>query len=107
MSDIVLTDQNFKKEVLESEKPILVDFWAVWCGPCRAQDPILEEIGKSFSEKASIAKLNVDENPATAEQYGVMSIPTLMIFKGGQLVKQFVGVQSKETLTSELNKAMN
>lgn len=107
MADVVVTDANFQKEVLQSDKPILVDFWAVWCGPCRMQDPILEEVAKAVEGKAKIGKLNVDENPHSAQQYGVMSIPTLIVFKGGTVVKQFIGVQSKETLLGELNKLTN
>lgn len=107
MADVAFTDQNFQDDVLKSDKPVLVDFWAEWCGPCRMQGPIVDELATEFSGKAVIGKLNVDENMNTAQQYGVMSIPTLMIFKGGQMVKQYVGVQSKETLTSELNKLVN
>lgn len=107
MADVTFTDQNFEHDVLKSDKPVLVDFWAEWCGPCRMQGPIIEEVAKDFSGKAVIGKLNVDENMKSAQQYGVMSIPTLMIFKGGQMVKQYVGVQSKETLTAELNKLVN
>jgi len=107
MSDIILTDANFDQEVLKADKPVLVDFWAVWCGPCQTQGPILEEVAKLMEGKAKVGKVNVDENPQSAGKYGVMSIPTLMIFKGGTVVKQFVGVQSKETLISELNKVLN
>jgi thioredoxin 1 len=107
MADITLTDDNFNKEVMESGKPVLVDFWAVWCGPCRVQDPILEEVGKALGSKVVVGKLNVDENPATAQKFGIMSIPTLMIFKNGKVVKQFIGVQSKDTLTNELNSLSN
>ncbi len=107
MSDVVITDDNFDAEVLKSTKPVLVDFWAVWCGPCQMQNPILEEIVKEIDGKVKIGKLNVDENPNTAQKYMVMSIPTLMIFKNGTVVKQFIGVQSKETLLGELNKLTN
>jgi len=107
MSDITITDANFDNEVLKSTKPVLVDFWAVWCGPCQMQGPIVEEVAKSMDGKALVGKVNVDENPASAQKFGIMSIPTLMIFKGGTVVKQFVGVQSKETLLSELNKLIN
>jgi thioredoxin 1 len=107
MADVVVTDQNFEGDVLKSDKPVLVDFWAPWCGPCRMQGPIVEEVAKDVAGKAVIGKMNVDENPETAEKYGIMSIPTIMIFKGGTVVKQFVGVQSKDTLMSELNKLSN
>ena len=101
------TDSNFEQEVLKNDKPVLVDFWAVWCGPCQMQGPIVEEIAKDFAGKAKVGKMNVDENPSVPQKFGIMSIPTLMIFKGGQVVKQFVGVQSKATLTAELNKLLN
>ena len=105
MADV--TDQNFESDALKSDKPVLVDFWAVWCGPCQVQGPIVEDVAASMGDKAKILKLNVDENPATAQKYGIMSIPTLMIFKNGLVVKQFIGVQSKDTLLSELNKLTN
>lgn len=107
MADITITDANFDAEVLKSTTPVLVDFWAVWCGPCQMQGPIVEEVATALAGKAKVGKLNVDENPQMAQKYSVMSIPTLMIFKGGMVVKQFVGVQSKETLVSELNKLAN
>lgn len=107
MSDITITDANFETEVLKSDKPVLVDFWAVWCGPCQMQGPIVEEVAKDLSGKAVVGKMNVDENPAVAQKFGIMSIPTLMIFKGGAVVKQFIGVQSKEALMSELSKLTN
>ncbi|MBI5614383.1 thioredoxin [Candidatus Gottesmanbacteria bacterium] len=107
MADIILTDANFDTEVLKSTKPVLVDFWAVWCGPCRVLGPIVEEVAKDIEGKAVIGKVNVDENPTVSQKYGIMSIPTIMIFKGGQVVKQFIGVQSKEVLVSELKKLMN
>ncbi len=102
-----VTDQSFESEVLKSDKPVLVDFWAVWCGPCQVQGPIVEDVAQTVGEKAKVLKLNVDENPMYAQQYGVMSIPTLMIFKNGTVAKQFIGVTSKDTLVSELNKLAN
>ena len=107
MADMVITDQNFESEVLKSAKPVLVDFWAVWCGPCQMQGPIVEDVAKAIAEKAVVGKLNVDENPRMAQKYGVMSIPTLIVFKSGTVVKQFIGVQSKEVLLRELNKLIN
>jgi thioredoxin 1 len=92
--------------VEKATQPVLVDFWAVWCGPCQMQGPIVEEVAKQMDGKAMVGKLNVDENPVISQKYGIMSIPTLIIFKGGQPVKQFVGVQSKDTLVSELNKLL-
>ena len=104
--DIVLTDKNFDVEVLKADKPVLVDFWAPRCGPCRMQGPIVEEVARQLAGKFKVGKVNVDENPKMAGAYNVMSIPTIIIFKGGKPVKQFVGVQSKETLVSELNKVL-
>jgi thioredoxin 1 len=97
------TDANFEEEVLkESEKPVLVDFWAPWCGPCQMMGPILDELSTEVENFAKVGKVNVDENPETAGQYQVMSIPTLIIFKDGKPAKQMTGVQSKEALTEEL-----
>lgn len=103
MTDIQITDQTFEQTVLKSDKPVLVDFWAVWCGPCQMQGPIVEEVAKDMEGKAVVGKVNVDENPGSAGKYGVMSIPTLIIFKAGQPVKQMVGVQSKEVLINALS----
>ena len=107
MADIVITDKNFDSEVLGSTKPVLVDFWAVWCGPCIVQGPIVEEVAQAMAGRAKVGKLNVDQNPNIAQKYMVMSIPTIMIFKSGTVVKQFIGVTSKEMLLSELNKLIN
>jgi len=104
--DTVFTDANFDVEVLQSKIPVLVDFWAVWCGPCQMQEPIVKEVATAMAGKAKVGKINVDENPQLAQKYNVMSIPTLMIFKGKTVVKQFVGVQSKEILLGELNKLL-
>lgn len=106
MSEVTLTDKNFDEEVTKSAIPVLVDFWAVWCGPCQMQMPILEEITNEYEGKVKVGKLNVDENPAAASKYQVMSIPTLMIFKDGNMVKQMMGVQSKETLIEEFKKVL-
>jgi thioredoxin 1 len=107
MADITITDANFDETVLKSDKPVLVDFWAVWCGPCQMQGPIVEEVAEEMAGKAVVGKINVDENSVSAQKFNVMSIPTLMIFKNGTVVKQFVGVQSKDALVSELNRLAN
>lgn len=100
--EMEFNDQNFDQEVIKSEKPVLVDFWAPWCGPCQIMGPIIEELAKEMGEKAKIGKINVDENGETASAYGIMSIPALKIFKGGKVVKEFVGVQSMANLKKEL-----
>lgn len=104
MSEVTLTDQNFKEEVLKNDGPVLVDFWAPWCGPCRVVGPVVEAIAKDYEGKAKVGKLNVDENKATAQKYGVMSIPTLGFFKGGEMVDQMIGVQAKEAISEHLDK---
>jgi len=104
MSEVKLTDQSFEAEVIKNDQPVLVDFWAEWCGPCKMQGPIVEELAKEFEGKAKVAKLEVDQNPQMAQQYGVMSIPTIAIFKGGEIVWQGVGLQQKDALAEELKK---
>lgn len=103
MSEITLTDANFDSEVLKSQTPVLVDFWAPWCGPCQMMGPIVEEISTEVAG-AKVGKLNVDENGITAGQYKVMSIPTFLVFKGGQVVDQMVGGVPKEKLKAMLEK---
>jgi len=98
------TDQNFEEEVLKSDVPALVDFWAPWCGPCQMMGPITDELAKEFGDKAKVGKLNVEDNKDMSSQYGIMSIPAIKIFKNGEVVKEFVGVQNKETLAEELKK---
>ncbi|HRY82313.1 MAG TPA: thioredoxin [Candidatus Moranbacteria bacterium] len=102
--EIIFTDQNFEAEVIKSAVPVLVDFWAPWCGPCQMMGPIIEELAKEMGDKFKIGKLNVDENSKVAQDFSIMSIPNIMIFKNGKMVKQFVGVQSKEALKEELEK---
>jgi len=97
-----VTDATFTADVLEHDKPILVDFWAEWCGPCRQVSPILEEIAGEHADKITVVKLNVDENPVTAAEYGVISIPTLNVYKGGQVVKTIVGAKPKALLLKDL-----
>ncbi len=99
----VFTDQNFDSEVLKSELPVLVDFFAVWCGPCQMMAPTIEEIAKELEGKVKVGKLNVDESQQTAGQYGVMSIPTLILFKGGKAAKTIVGFRSKEEIIKEIS----
>jgi len=102
MEIVHLTDSNFKKEVLESDLPVLVDFWATWCGPCRMIAPIVEELAKEFDRKIKVGKVDVDSNPNIAGQFGIMSIPTLMFFKTGKVMEQVVGALSKADLKKKI-----
>ena len=97
-------DQNFEKEVLEAskEKPVLVDFFASWCGPCKLQGPIIDEVAEAIGDKASVGKMNTEEEPETSQKYGVMSIPNILIFRNGEIVENLVGLQNKEELISKL-----
>lgn len=99
---IIVTDDTFEKTVLNADLPTIVDFWAVWCGPCKMIAPVLEEIAKEYDGKIVIAKLDVDHNGQSAMQYGVMSIPTLIIFKGGQAVERIVGFMPKAKLLAKI-----
>ncbi len=102
MAILHFTDSNFKKEVLESDLPVLVDFWAEWCGPCRMVSPIIEELAREYDKKIRIGKINIDENPRTPTHYGVMSIPMLMFFKKGRVANQSVGALSKTELKKKI-----
>lgn len=95
------TQANFDQEVLKSEQPVFVDFWAPWCGPCQMMGPVIDQLASELTT-VKIGKLNVDEHPDIAQTYGIMSIPTMKVFKGGQIVKEFVGVQQKDKLKAEL-----
>lgn len=97
------TDANFKTEALESDKPVLVDFYADWCGPCKMMAPIIDELAKEYEGSVKIGKLNIDDNPETTKQYRVMSIPTMIIFKNGEAVDNVVGVVSKNVLKEKLD----
>ena len=99
---VTVTDATFADDVLGSDKPVLVDFWAEWCGPCRMVAPVLEEIGAEHADEITIAKLDIDANPSTARDYQVMSIPTMILFKGGEPVKQIVGAKPKAALLQDL-----
>jgi thioredoxin 1 len=101
-SYVTLTDRNFQREVIESQKPVLVDFWAPWCGPCQAMGPVIKELAEEFQSRAVVGKVDVDNNPDIAARYGIQSIPTLMIFQNGEVVDQMVGTMSKTALAQKL-----
>ena len=100
--EVKLTDENFEQEILKAELPALVDFWAPWCGPCHMVAPIVEEIANQYQGKLKVGKLNVDEAPGIASKYGIMSIPTLVIFKEGKVVEQMVGASPKEQIEEKI-----
>lgn len=102
MAEITLTKDNFEQEVLKSDIPVLVDFWAVWCGPCQMLAPTIAELAEEYEGKVKVGKVNVDEEPELSQQYGIMSIPTLIYFKDGQVAEQTMGVQPKESIAAML-----
>ena len=102
-NEIEFTDENFDSEVIKSDTPVLVDFWAPWCGPCKMIAPIVEEISSEYDGRLKVGKVNTDDNQKVASDYGVMSIPTLMIFKGGEVVERIIGAQPKGALTTKID----
>lgn len=106
MADLTFTDASFKAEVLESQQPVVVDFWAPWCGPCKIVDPIIGELAEEYTGKVKVGKLNVDENTQASSQYGVMSIPSIVFFKNGVPVKTMIGAQSKENYKQAIDETL-
>ncbi|RZS37615.1 thioredoxin [Herbihabitans rhizosphaerae] len=100
---VKVTDNSFADDVLNSDKPVVVDFWATWCGPCKMVAPVLEEIAGQHGDKITVAKLDIDANPKTAASYQILSVPTMIVFKGGEPVKQIVGAKPKQAILSELS----
>ena len=103
MSEVIINDSNFEQEVLKHNGPVMVDFWATWCGPCRMLGPVVEELAKEYKGKVKVCKLNTDEGPDTSAKYRITSIPTIIFFKNGEVAGQTVGLQSKAALQEKLN----
>lgn len=106
MADLILTDQNFKQQVIENKLPVIVDFWAPWCPPCKMIEPIIDELAKEYTGKIVVGKLNTDENQKTYEQLQVMSMPTVMFFKAGQPIKALIGAQGKQTYKQTIEEVL-
>lgn len=107
MSAITVTDSDFTEKIIKSDTPVLVDFWAPWCGPCRQMSPILDELASEMSDRITVAKLNVDENPATAQKFSIVSIPTMVVFSGGDVIKVIVGGRPKADLKAQIESVIN
>ena len=103
---VQFTDANFEQEVLKSEQPVLVDFWAPWCGPCRAVGPVVEDLAEAYKGRVKVGKINIDDNPKTATTYGVMSIPTLILFNKGDMMDKLIGLSPKDRLEGLIKKAL-
>lgn len=107
MADVTFTDQNFEQEVVKADVPVVVDFWAEWCAPCRIVSPVIEGLANDYTGKVKVGKLNVDQNSQTAGKFGIMSIPTILIFKSGHIVKTMIGAQSKENYKKAIDEALS
>ncbi|WP_428049625.1 thioredoxin [Candidatus Avelusimicrobium caledoniensis] len=103
MSEVIITDENFETEVLNAKEPVMVDFWATWCGPCRMLAPVVEELANDYAGKVKVCKLDTDQGPQTSAKYRISSVPTILFFKGGQVAAQAVGLQSKSALQEKLD----
>ena len=103
MNEVIVTDENFEAEVLNAKEPVMVDFWATWCGPCRMLAPVVEELAKDYAGKVKVCKLDTDQGPQTSTKYRISSVPTILFFKDGQVAAQAVGLQSKSALQEKLD----